>query len=238
MKKIPNLADEAKSLFKVDQLKEYLNKATERLKRFNTKVTPQTTIALDPVKDAYGNSIKRSQAGEKYTWQEPSKENISQGKWSNLKGAIFEEHVEKYIHAEKHPIYGIEPKHGGNKGLDYAYIRPDGKLVLVEAKSTADRQGVITSFGGGKTGNANFIKNKNEVLKRMEDAQVKGLITREQLKSVQSQLKNDLYETELYVSSRTIVPPSVLNVFKDNTGKPLTELVVIPETLPVALRSK
>ncbi|MCF9047437.1 RHS repeat-associated core domain-containing protein [Acinetobacter nectaris] len=237
MRKIPTLADEAKSLFKVDQLNEYLNKATERLKRFNKKVTPQTTIALDPVKDGYGNSIKRSQAGEEYTWQEPSKENISQGKWRNLKGDSFEERVQEYIHAEKHPIYGVEPKRGRN-GLDYAYIRPDGKLILVEAKSTAGRQGIITSFGGGKTGKDNLDLNKDEVLKRMEDAQAKGLITREQLKSVQSQLKNDLYETELYVSSRTIVPPSTLNVFKDNTAKPLTELVVIPETLPVALRSK
>ncbi|SDC22279.1 DUF6531 domain-containing protein [Acinetobacter boissieri] len=240
MKKIPSLADEAKSLFKIDKLNEYLNKATERLKRFNKKVTPQTTIALDPVKDGYGNSIKRSQAGEKYTWQEPelSKENpCKKGRWCILKGDIFEERVQEYIHAEKHPIYGVEPKRGRN-GLDYAYIRPDGKLVLVEAKSTADKQGPITSFGGGTTGNVNFKRNTDEVKRRMITAEKEGLITKEQLESVMYQIDKELYETELYVSSRTIVPPSVLNVFKDNTGKPLTELVVIPETLPLVLRSK
>ncbi|WP_092749753.1 hypothetical protein [Acinetobacter boissieri] len=101
-----------------------------------------------------------------------------------------------------------------------------------------DIKSAVPSIGGGTTGNVNFKRNTDEVKNRMRDAQKKGLITKEQLESVMYQIDHHLYETELYISSRTIVPPSVLNVFKDNTGKPLTELVVIPETLPPALRSK
>ncbi|WP_035336811.1 hypothetical protein [Acinetobacter junii] len=125
------------------------------------------------------------------------------------------------------------PQYGGDNVFDLAYLRADGKLVLVEAKSNSGNISDITAFGAGKNGLGQLEKNIDEFTKMLDRQLASRQIDRRTYDQITAQLKNKTFETELYVGSRSNVPASKLKVYSDNIGKPLDRVIVMPEIIPV-----
>lgn len=108
-------------------------------------------------------------------------------------------------------------------------MRPNGQLVIVEAKSNNGYHTALTAFGGGKKPATVDINEQR--LRDAINANRSGL-NNSQYRSVMEKIENRDYEIELYVSSRTKLSASKIGVTNNTMGMSIKRIIELPEILP------
>lgn len=226
--------DDAKALYKDSAAASYIRQATQRRGKTSVPSQGASLIALNSFVDNSGKIIPRFSASSRYSWQEPPGIGVIDSKnlpkWNLAKEKLHVTAMEKFIKETEKPVATWTPQVGNGNGFDYAYLRPNGQLVIVEAKANNGYNGALTAFGGGAKGtrqveiNEQRLRNAvNANRSKLTDSQYDNLIT---------QVNRRSYEVELYVSSRTKLSATKIGVTNKTLGMPIKRVIELPEILP------
>lgn len=231
MKSLGTYVNKAKALYKDNSAVTYIQKAISRRKTTSAPLPAPKLTALQTIVDNNGRFISKFSASSRYSWQEPPGKGIlTKREWNYKKEARHVEVMEKFIKEAEKPVATWTPQVGNNNGFDYAYLKPDGKLVIVEAKSNNGYHGSLTAFGGGAKGKTQVQINKNRLIEEVKEN--KSSLTKQQYESVIDQIETNSFETEFYISSRTKLSATNITKANDNMGLPLSRIIELPEILP------
>ncbi len=226
--------DDAKALYKDSAAAGYIRQATQR--RGKTSVPSQGTslIALNSFVDNSGKIIPRFSASSRYSWQEPPGRGVIAPKefpkWNLAKEKLHVTAMEKFIKETEKPVATWTPQVGNGNGFDYAYLRPNGKLVIVEAKANNGYNSALTAFGGGKNPTATIARNKERLISEINKN--RKMLSKYQYERILDKIEKNDFELELYVSSRTQLSPSKIGVTNKTLNMPITRVIELPEILP------
>ncbi|MDN3442681.1 hypothetical protein QL898_13720, partial [Psychrobacter sp. APC 3279] len=155
---------------------------------------------------------------------------VTKRDWNYAKEANQVKAMEKFIKDNEKPVATWTPQISNGNGFDYAYVRPNGQLVIVEAKSNNGYHTALTAFGGGKNPERTIRKNKDRLIKEINAN--RGKMTSSQYDSVIQQIRKDSFEIELYVSSRTKLSSSKIGMTNNTMGMSMKRIIELPEILP------
>ncbi|MDN3442645.1 RHS repeat-associated core domain-containing protein [Psychrobacter sp. APC 3279] len=220
----------AKALYKDSTAASYIKKATQRLAKTRVPFLGSRLTALNAFVDSSGRVVPKFSASSKYSWQEPPGAGVvTKRDWNYAKEANQVKAMEKFIKDNEKPVATWTPQVSNGNGFDYAYVRPNGQLVIVEAKSNNGYHTALTAFGGGKKPATVDINEQR--LRDAINANRSGL-NNSQYRSVMEKIENRDYEIELYVSSRTKLSSSKIGVTNNTMGMSMKRIIELPEILP------
>jgi len=186
---------------------------------------PRVLVRLEDVADTYGNRTPSYLAPTQFTWRAPATGGIA------ARGTALEQAAVAYArgyHGATHVWQPQWQQGAALRGLDIAYLRPDGKLVIGEAKAHSGNINDLTAFGSTRLETLEL-----NLAKLRELVEQDRSLSVEMRRNVLRQIDNRTFETELFLAPKGNVPDPKLDVLQDRLGRPLDRVIVLPEGPPL-----